>query len=113
MNRVDLALALDRYDWADERDSTDAQWLRGRGRDLKRSARLDAQATRQRQCAPMSVRLQGWRRMIEPRGYSFWSWSTMSETAFRRQCHLAVLRGSETAARHLAMMLVSDIKGAA
>ena len=113
MNRVDLALALDRYDWADEHVTEDAQWLRGRGRDIKRGARLDAQATRQRQCTPIAVRLQGWRRMVEPRGHSFWAWSTMSETAFRRQCHLAVLRGSEAAARHLAMMLVADVKGAA
>lgn len=109
MTRVDLALALEHYPWADEDDRA---WLLGRGRDLRRSARFACQVAMHRAGTAITTRVEGWRKLGEPKGYSFAPWSNMGEEAFRRQCHLGIARGSMTAARHLSLLLVSDVRAA-
>jgi hypothetical protein len=66
MNRVDLALARAEYDWA---DNEDIPWLLGRGRDIRRDARLSYQVAMHRAGTAITTRIEGWRRLGEPKGY--------------------------------------------
>jgi hypothetical protein len=107
MNRVDLALGTTDVYWADE---ADAEWVALRGRTLRRRARFSRDAAFHRQSTAITSRVDGWRKQGEPKGHSFWAWTSMRERDFRRQLHLGAERGNATAQKHLALMLVSDIQ---
>lgn len=110
MNRVDIAFAFAAIPWAQD---ADLEWLGWRGRSLRQRARLDRDSAEHRGATAITTRLEGWRKIGEPKGHPFWAWTTMSGRAFRRQLHLAAERGNATARKHLALMLVSDVQGAA
>lgn len=110
MNRVDLAFAHDAVPWADD---ADREWLAPRGRRLRRRARFSRDAALHRQATAITYRVDGWRKQGEPKGHPFWAWTSMRERGFRHQLHLGAERGNATARKHLALMLVSDIQGAA
>lgn len=110
MNRVDLAMGLADIYYGDERDH---EWVARHGRNLRRRARLNRDTFEHRASTAITTRIEGWRKYGEPRGYTFWAWTTMSPEAFRQQLHVAVGRGSNTAAKQLAIGLVEDLQGAA
>lgn len=111
MNRVDLALCYEEIHWGDD---LDAEWVASHGRLIRKRARQSAQFTLQCQSKPITLRIQNWRRLGEPKGYSFRVWSPwLTDDGLRHQLHLAQSRGSDTAAKHLALGLVSDLRGAA
>lgn len=111
MNRVDLALGTHDVYWADD---LDAEWVASHGRQIRKRWRLYSQYAMRYQSTPITTRLQGWRQWGESRGWPFPSWSPwLTDDGLRHQLHLAQSRGSDTAAKHLALGLVSDLRGAA
>jgi hypothetical protein len=109
MNRIDLALGYADVYWG---DNADAEWIASHGRTLRRRARLNAAAALRDQTMPITQRIRGWRRHGVRHGHSFKVWSPWI-VDLRGQLHLAVLRGSESAARQLAQALVDDVTEAA
>jgi hypothetical protein len=109
MNRIDLALGYADVYWG---DSADAAWIASHGRALRRRARLNAAGALRAQSIPITERIRGWRRYGASRGFAFSVWSPWI-VDLRAQLHLAVLRGSESAARQLAQALVDDVTEAA
>jgi hypothetical protein len=109
MNAVDLALGYSDVYWG---DNADAEWIASHGRTLRRRARLNAAAALRDQTMPITQRIRGWRRYGASRGFAFSVWSPWIRD-LRGQLHLAVLRGSESAARQLAQALVDDVTEAA
>lgn len=111
-NRTDLALGTHEVYWV---ETTGPEWqshIAAEGRTVRRRARLDRESALRLQLMPIKLRLVGWRRYGKPQGCSFAEWSPWIRD-YRGQLHLAVLRGSEFAARQLSQALVDDVRGAA
>lgn len=107
MNRTDYLLGADEVFFEVTPDLVPS--IISMGRTARRRARLDREAALRTQSMPISRRITGWRRYGIRHGHSFATWSPWLAD-YRGQLHLAVLRGSEFAARQLSQALVDDVR---